>query len=107
MALANLGLSDLFRPGHSQLTNISDFKWLYVSDIIHKTHLNIKESSVHGQPVIGLKSRGKQQDDQSEVINIELNKPFLFFIMDSVSGLVISMGRNRENGGGGSYRLPI
>lgn len=105
MALDHLGLSNLFRPGHSQLTNISDFKWLYVSDIIHKTHLNIKESTVHSQQSIGSKSRGKQQDDLSEVINIELNKPFLFFVMDSVSGLVISMGRNLENNS--SYRLPI
>ena len=105
MALDHLGLSNLFRPGHSQLTNISDFKWLYVSDIIHKTHLNIKESTVHSQQPIGSKSRGKQQDDLSEVINIELNKPFLFFVMDSVSGLVISMGRNLENNS--SYRLPI
>lgn len=91
MALANLGLSDLFRPGHSQLTNISDFRWLYVSDIIHKTHLNIKESSVNNQEIISSKQRGKQ-DDQTDVINIELNKPFIFFIMDSVSGLIMSMG---------------
>lgn len=105
MALANLGLSDLFRPGHSQLNNISDFKWLYVSDIIHKIHLNIKESSSNNQQIITSKSRAKQDDNQSNVIKIELNRPFLFFIMDNVSGLILLMGRqNFENN---NYRLPI
>ena len=105
MALANLGLSDLFRPGHSQLTNISDFKWLYVSNILHKTHLNIKESSVNNQQIIASKQRSKQ--DETDVINIELNKPFLFFIIDSVSGLIMSMGKmDKQNLEENAYRLP-
>lgn len=45
-ALTNLGLTDLFKPGFSQLHGISDYKWLAVSDIISKTYLDIKENSL-------------------------------------------------------------
>lgn len=108
MALSNLGLSNLFHPGHSQLTNISEYKWLYVSDIIHKSHLNIKESSIHNQQIISSKPRAKQDDNQSDVINIELNKPFLFFIMDNISGLIVSMGKmDKQHLETNNYRLPV
>ena len=43
-ALSNLGLTDLFKPGFSQLHGISDYKWLAVSDVISKTYLDIKEN---------------------------------------------------------------
>lgn len=45
-ALSNLGLADLFKPGYSQLYDISDYKWLAVSDVIHKaSHIHTKQDS--------------------------------------------------------------
>lgn len=207
-ALSNLGLTDLFKPGFSQLHGISDYKWLAVSDIISKTYLDIKEnptsqftSSVSGvnqvrpnsainQPVVNsvppkhpsptasghsgqqlshisnlLNSHSQQHQQpnptlfhhhppqsinhlthpftlatnnrikypfnpnrhrnqqqiqpqnlppnapqgststQNEVIDVNLNKPFVYFVIDTVSGLIMVMGKvGREPV---SYRLPI
>lgn len=99
IALSNLGLSDLFKPGYSQLNEISDFKWLYVSDIVHKTNIDIRMNS-------GQTSRNPKIGTSSTTSNdLVIDKPFLFFIMDSVSGLIISMGKiGRE---AINYRLPI
>ncbi len=47
-ALSNMGLSELFKPGYAQLYDVSDYKWLSVSDVIHKTYLDIKESPGSG-----------------------------------------------------------
>ena len=90
IALSNLGLSDLFKPGYSQLNEISDFKWLYVSDIVHKTHVDVRMPP----------SAASSSDDP-----LVIDKPFLFFIMDSVSGLIIAMGKVGKEPV--HYRLPI
>lgn len=125
-ALSNLGLADLFKPGFAQLYDISDYKWLSVSGIIHKTHLDIEESgqelpaqpaaphptvsenlvknTLYGhQPHKPVTSQSVKQDPA--VINVSIDKPFIYFVFDNVSGLVMVMGKfGREPV---NYRLPI
>ena len=123
-ALSNLGLADLFKPGFAQLFDVSDYKWLSVSGIIHKTHLDIKEddtaaghssnvnsltkSSVQSQSHVGGKlvpSLKQAGIADPEVINVNIDKPFVYFVFDNVSGLVMVMGKfGREPV---NYRLPI
>jgi len=86
--LANLGLADLFKPGYAQLYDISDYKWLFVTDLVHKTYFEVKEN------VLASKSL-KQNNFKPNPKTIDLNfdKPFLFFVMDNISGLILSMGK--------------
>ena len=146
-ALSNLGLTDLFKPGFSQLYDVSDYKWLSVSDILHKTYLDIRESTVFPQPVtvatttttttsppqvnrvpsaeregvvnpfftgvqfklqpptvLPQKVQAVQQPDR-EVVNVVFDKPFIYFVIDNISGLIMVMGKfGREPV---SYRLPV
>lgn len=121
-ALQNLGLSDLFKPGYSQLYDVSDYKWLSVSDLIHKTYLDIKESSSEGEkstvtfpapsspthhPSQNAIPKQQQQSQVSDgqSINVNFDKPFIYFVFDNISGLVMVMGKvGREPV---NYRLPI
>ncbi|RWS06996.1 Leukocyte elastase inhibitor A-like protein [Dinothrombium tinctorium] len=104
MALSNMGLADLFKPGYSQLYDISDYKWLHVSDIIHKTYLDIKENDEPNNNHNNNKN-SKSHQKLSDSVDVNFDKPFLFFIMDSISGLILAMGKiGREPV---NYRLPI
>lgn len=101
-ALSNMGLSDMFKPGYAQLYDISDYKWLYVSDIIHKTYLDIKEDE--NSMSNNAKMYGPQNvQNPEETMNFD--KPFLFFVLDNISGLILVMGKvGREPV---NYRLPV
>lgn len=96
-AFANMGLTDLFKPGYANLYEISDYKWLHVSDVIHKTYVDIKEVT---------DTLPKQfLPNNNDVINVDFDKPFVYFILDNVSGLVLVMGKvGREPA---NYRLPV
>ncbi len=101
-AFINMGLSDLFKPGYANLYEISDYKWLHVSNIIHKTYIDIKEVSNSNTNSTG----GKHYPhNHSDAIHVEFDKPFVYFILDNVSGLVLVMGKvGREPA---NYRLPV
>ena len=138
LALSNLGLSDLFKPGLSNLYDISDYKWLAISDIIHKTYMDIRENTImpqqQGTTVATTmatstsdpqaKTRTEKQyqshpqvsssnekipfltgvqfkppiptvqlSHQEERDVIKFDKPFLYFVIDNISGLIIVMGK--------------
>ena len=113
-AFANMGLSDLFKPGYANLYRISDYKWLHVSDILHKTYIDIKEvtPNTNNYNVISNKNNNNNQNQNKnnekqspEVTYVEFNKPFVYFILDNVSGLILVMGKvGREPA---NYRLPV
>ena len=99
LAFANMGLSDLFKPGYASLYGISNYKWLHVSDVIHKTIIDIKESSYN------VTSRQFYKPVDNELVNVEFNKPFIYFVLDNISGLILVMGKiGREPV---NYRLPV
>lgn len=126
-ALSSLGLADLFKPGFAQLYDISDYKWLSVSGIIHKTHFDIRESgervvstpasqvtnnivknSLFSHPSLKpVTSPSLKQPvaPDPDITTISIDKPFLYFVFDNVSGLIMVMGKfGREPV---NYRLPI
>ncbi|XP_015792461.1 serpin B3 [Tetranychus urticae] len=120
LSLANLGVAYIFKPGYSQLYDISDYKWLHVSDIIHKTYLeiwenpktftntNINSINTNGNTINSNNvnnNNGKSQYQSSNNIEVVFDKPFLFFIMDNISGLILAMGKHGREPV--NYRLPI
>jgi serine protease inhibitor len=110
-ALVNMGLSDLFKPGYANLYEISEYKWLHVSNVIHKTYIDIKEiannNSINNNNII-INNKNNEKNNQkpnNDVTHVEFDKPFVYFILDNISGLVIVMGKvGREPA---NYRLPV
>jgi len=106
-----MGLSDLFKPGYANLYEISEYKWLHVSNVIHKTYIDIKEiannNSINNNNII-INNKNNEKNNQkpnNDVTHVEFDKPFVYFILDNISGLVIVMGKvGREPA---NYRLPV
>ncbi|XP_022254937.1 leukocyte elastase inhibitor-like [Limulus polyphemus] len=82
--LSSMGLADVFTPGYANLFGISPFRWLHVTDIIHKTKIEIKEDE---------SDMRTETSEDDEAIDLKLDRPFLYFIMDSISGLAIVLGK--------------
>lgn len=103
-SLARMGLASLFGPGRAQLFDMSDVPWLHVTNVVHKTSLDIKgpRATVAGgggqaaPPPPNPTNRRREPafvGPSEETIDIVLDRPFLYFVVDNVSGLVIAMGK--------------
>ncbi|XP_050041985.1 leukocyte elastase inhibitor-like [Dermacentor andersoni] len=103
-SLARMGLASLFGPGRAQLFDMSDVPWLHVTNVVHKTSLDIKgpRATVAGgggqvAPPPPKPSNRRREPafvgPSEETIDIVLDRPFLYFVVDNVSGLVIAMGK--------------
>lgn len=86
-ALFRSGLVDLFTPGFAELLGMSDFRWLHITNLIHKINVNVKNGN-------GLNQQQTAPPSGQETIHLNIvEKPFLFFIIDNISGLALAMGK--------------
>ncbi|XP_037527407.1 leukocyte elastase inhibitor [Rhipicephalus sanguineus] len=103
-SLAQMGLASLFGPGRAQLFDMSDVPWLHVTNVVHKTSIDIKGPRVaaaagggHAAPPPPNPSSRRREPafvgPSEETIDVVLDRPFLYFVVDNVSGLVIAMGK--------------
>ncbi|XP_076353213.1 intracellular coagulation inhibitor 1-like isoform X2 [Tachypleus tridentatus] len=81
-ALSAMGLREFFSLDYS---GIGEDRGLTLSDIVHKAVLEVNEEGTEAAAVSGAVFRG--------VPIVRVNHPFLFFIRDRRTGLVLFMGR--------------
>ncbi|KFM63432.1 Ovalbumin-related protein Y, partial [Stegodyphus mimosarum] len=82
-ALFRSGLVDLFTPGFAELLGMSDFRWLHITNLIHKINVNIKNGN-------NVNHQQTAPPSGQETIHMSLqDKPFLFFVIDNISGLAL------------------
>lgn len=89
--LLTLGMEDAFSPGIADFTGINAQGDLYVSEVQHKTFIDVNEKGTEAAAVT------------SVVINVtsvgpylSFNQPFLFFIVEKHTGFVIFSGKVAE-----------
>jgi len=102
--LRELGLDDCFF-GDKPYTSETGFnKWLRPSDLVHETSIDIgtinpKWIQSEDRLKVGAHESRKtdlNRDKISEANHIKLDKSFFYFVLDSINGLVLTMGRIRQ-----------
>jgi len=94
--LDGLELNDIFYGDKAYSTETGLNRWMKPSDIVHESSIDIgtvnpKWSQTEDRLKIGAHdSRATQVND-----HIKLDRPFLYFVMDSINGLILMMGRIR------------
>lgn len=94
--LSRMGLGAMFLPGRAQLFAMSDIPWLHVTNVVHKTSLDLrgpKPRSGAGAAAGPSVGRHSFVGPSEETLELLLNRPFLYFVVDNVSSLVIVMGK--------------
>ena len=86
--LHTLGIQDALTPGIADFSGINPSMDLYISDVKHKTFIDVNEKGTEAAAVtaveIGYTSVGPM---------LNFNQPFLFFIAEKHSGFVIFSGK--------------
>lgn len=94
--LKELGLDDLFFGDKVYSTETGLNRWMRPSDIIHETSIDIGTINPDwGQPEDRLKI-GAHDSRTSDSNHIRLDKPFFYFVMDSINSIILTMGRIRQ-----------
>lgn len=104
--LKELGLSDSFFGDKAYSTESGLNRWLRPSDIVHETSIDIgtinpKWAQTEDRLKVGAhesrltKATSNRTTRSTSERHLRLNKPFFYFVFDSINGLVLTMGRIR------------
>lgn len=96
--LKKLGITNVFKSGKANLTNISSDESLYISDATHQANIEFTQDGIKASAVtiIGGKGAGGSFDYLFDVpveeIDLTFNKPYMFIIRDKNSSEVWFVG---------------
>jgi serpin B len=85
--LPDMGMPTVFNPVHADLSGITGYKSLYVSQAIHKAFVEVNEKGTEaaGATVIVTDESGGQ--------TFRADHPFVFIIQDNETDNILFMGR--------------
>lgn len=93
-ALIALGMADAFNPYLANLTGLGSYKDanLFISFVQHKTAIEVTEAGTKAAAVtaVGIEKATAMPDEKVHYIN--LNRPFVYFILDTTTNTPLFMG---------------
>jgi serpin B len=90
--LAELGMENAFQEGRADFSGMSASRDLFVSDVIHEAYVKVDETGTEAAAATAVVMRGPTAAPIPP-IELILDRPFVFVIMDDLSGSVLFMGR--------------
>ncbi|NIA03819.1 MAG: hypothetical protein GWP09_00530 [Nitrospiraceae bacterium] len=88
--LKDLGMGDAFNSHSANFSGISN-EQLYISEVIHKTFLNVTEKGTVAAAITAIEMRATAAlpPKHEKIIEFDANHPFMFFIVDISRGNLI------------------
>jgi serine protease inhibitor len=94
--LKGLSLNNLFFGNQTYSSETGLNRWMRATDIIHETSIDIGTLNPNwGVPEDRLKV-GAHEGRTIEANHLKLDKPFFYFVMDSMNSLILTTGRVRQ-----------
>ena len=92
--LEKMGIKDAFNPFTADFSGMGESTngALYISDVIHKTHIDLDNKGTKAAAVTGVVVKGYGASIPAKVKNVVLDRPFVYAIIDTQTGLPIFLG---------------
>jgi len=90
-ALRALGMTAAFDPDLADFTGISVEAQLYVTDVIHEAFIAVDEDGTEAAAATAVINGATSMP--VDVIALDIDRPFLFFLQDRATGAVLFLGR--------------
>ena len=87
--LKNIGINRAFEM-NAEFGNMFDSGNMWLTDVIHKTYINVDEEGTEAAAVTAVGMGGSSLPP--EPLKVDFNKPFTFVIRDNTSGNILFMG---------------
>ncbi|HWB55138.1 MAG TPA: serpin family protein [Tepidisphaeraceae bacterium] len=91
--LATMGMKDAFDPAHADFSGIIGRRRLFISDVIHKTFVDVNEKGTEAAAATGIVCASSLRLMGLPPVVFRADHPFLFLIRDRNSGAILFMGR--------------
>lgn len=88
--LESLGMIDLFIEGIADLTGINELGKLFVSDVVHKTYIDVNEKGTEAAAVTSVEVQLESIEDGP--VFFYVNRPFVFLIREVSTGCILFAG---------------
>lgn len=89
--LVKMGMVDAFDVNKADFSGMDGSRSLFISSVLHKAFINLDEKGTEAAAatavVVGLTSM------PAEVVELKIDRPFLFLIQDKPTGEILFMGR--------------
>lgn len=96
--LESLGMKRAFTDG-AQFEGISQDQYLYISDVLHKTHIDVDNEGTKAAAVTAVMVYETTSVPRpEEVYQVYLDRPFVYMIIDTENNLPLFMGTVTELG---------
>jgi len=86
-----MGMSDAFCGGAADFSGMDGTRNLCISAVEHKAYVAVDENGTEAAAATAVVMREAAM--AMEMVNMKIDRPFLFFIQDKDSGSVLFMGR--------------
>lgn len=87
--LISMGMPQAFDANLADFTGIADQR-LFISEVIHKTYITVDEEGTEAAAVTSI---GMEVTSMPQYIDFNVNKPFIFFIREKSTGIILFMGK--------------
>jgi serpin B len=88
--LMALGMGIVFDPLRADLSKIQQSGGLYVTDVMHKTYVDVNEEGTEAAAVTSI---GIGMTAVVETPQMRINRPFIFAIREHQSGTILFIGK--------------
>jgi serpin B len=91
--LESLGMSSAFDPNKADFSGMDGRRDLCLSDVVHKAYVAVDEKGTEAAAATGAVMRATAVMRPPQAVVFNADHPFMFFIRDPSSGLVLFAGR--------------
>ncbi len=91
-SLSAMGMEEAFKPG-ADFSNMAETS-LYISQVLHKTHIQVDRAGTKAAAVtaVEMSKTSDAEVDVTEPLRVYLNRPFVYAIVDTETGLPVFLG---------------
>ncbi len=92
--LGKMGIKDAFSPFTADLSGMGEsaIGALHISEVLHKTHIELDNKGTKAAAVTGVVVKATGMSASVTVKNVVLDRPFVYAIIDTQTGLPIFLG---------------
>ena len=90
--LQKMGIHDLFDPLNANLTGLTDDVRLAITEVFHKSYLNVYENGTEASSATGMVAVATAAEVPSPVV-FNADHPFAFIIRENPTGTILFAGR--------------
>ena len=93
-ALESMGLKKAFSSSEADLSGIGSSPWgnLYIGDVLHKTHIEMTQAGTRAAAVTAVDILAESVAGPKKLVDVKLDRPFVYYIVDCNTSLPIFMG---------------